>query len=469
MMQFVEMVGMIISGAARKVRYAVSPPSLANPRPAAGLLLLLLSLLFSGTLPAGPAIQSWTTGNGAKVLFVPAPDLPMVDVRVVFDAGSARDGDRPGLAEMTSSLLTDGASDWDADQIAERLEAVGAEMGAGSARDMAWVTLRTLTEPKAYEKAVETLVEVLARPTFEADDMERNRKAMQTALRMGEQQPGTVASKAFYKALFGSHPYASPTGGTRASLAAMTRDEVKAFHRRFYVARNAVIALVGDLERAQAEALAERLVGALPAGAHAPELPPVQPLQQGREIRQPFPSSQSHILMGQPGMHRGDPDYFVLYVGNHILGGSGLVSQLSDEVREKRGLSYSVYSYFSPMRRNGPFIMGAQTQNAKADLAIQVMRDTLRRFIEKGPTDEELTAARQNITGGFPLRISSNSKIVEYLAMIGFYDLPLDYLDTFVGRIEAITGAQIRDAFRRRIHPDRFVTVVVGNGAAAKK
>ena len=171
--------------------------------------------------------------------------------------------------------------------------------------------------------------------------------------------------------------------------------------------------------------------------------------------------------MGQPGMQRGDPDYFVLYVGNHILGGSGLVSQLSEEVREKRGLSYSVYSYFSPMRRNGPFLVGAQTQNSKVQQAIDVMRATLRNYIDQGPTQDELDAAKQNITGGFPLRISSNSRIVEYLAMMGFYRLPLDYLDRFVERVNAVTREQIHEAFQRRLNLDRFVTVVVGDGQVA--
>ena len=388
----------------------------------------------------------------------------MVDVRVVFDAGSARDAGSLGLAAITSSLLTDGAGEWDADQIAERLEAVGAEMGAGSARDMAWVTLRSLTDEKPYATAVETLVQVLAAPTFEEDDLERNRKAMQTAVRLGEQKPGTVASKAFYRALFGEHPYATPSGGTEASLAAITREQIVDFHARYYVAKNAVVAIVGNLDREQAKILADRITRGLAAGSHAPPLPSVSALVQPNEIRKSFPSSQSHILMGQPGMKRGDPDYFTLYVGNHILGGSGLVSQLSEEVREKRGLSYSVYSYFSPMRGNGPFIMGAQTQNAKADQAIEVMRDTLQRYLDEGPTEEELTAARQNITGGFPLRIASNGKIVEYLTMIGFYQLPLDYLDAFVGKVEAVTREQIHETFLRRLHPDRFVTVVVGNG-----
>ena len=144
---------------------------------------------------AGPDIQSWTTSNGARVLFVAAPDLPMVDVRVVFDAGSARDGDTPGLADMTNSLLNDGAGPWDADQIAERLEDVGAQLGIGSERDMAWASVRTLTEENAFERSMETLAAILARPNFEIDDLERVRKSMQTALRLGEQTAGHGGEK----------------------------------------------------------------------------------------------------------------------------------------------------------------------------------------------------------------------------------------------------------------------------------
>jgi len=429
---------------------------------------VLCGVLFSQAAVAGPEIQSWNTSNGARVLFVAAPDLPMVDVRVVFDAGSARDGDTPGLADMTNSLLNDGAGPWDADQIAERLEDVGAQLGVGSERDMAWASVRTLTKENAFEKSIETLAAILARPTFESDDLERVRNSMQTALRLGEQKPGTVAQKAFYRAVFGDHPYAIPSDGTKESLSSITRDQVVEFHRRYYVARNAVIAIVGAVDRTQAEALAQRLTEGLAAGEPAAELPPVTPLQRLRQESLRFPSSQSHILMGQPGIRRGDPDYFALYVGNHILGGSGLISLLSEEVREKRGLSYSVYSYFSPMRRSGPFLIGAQTQNSRVQETIDVILATLRRYTEQGPTEKELIAAKQNITGGFPLRIASNGKIVEYLAMIGFYRLPLDYLDRFVDHVNAVTREQIHGAFQRRLNLDRFVTVVVGNGKTAQ-
>jgi zinc protease len=161
-------------------------------------------------------------------------------------------------------------------------------------------------------------------------------------------------------------------------------------------------------------------------------------------------------------MYRGDPDYFALYLGNHILGGSGLVSLLMEEVREKRGLSYSVFSYFVPMARKGPLLMGLQTQNAQAGVAQEVLLQTLERFIDEGPTQAQLEAAVKNLTGGFPLRIAGNSSIVNYLSVIGFYDLPLDYLDRFPDRIRAVTAEQIRDAFQRRVDPARLAVVAVG-------
>ncbi len=428
------------------------------------IVTLLVLMLLSHTAWSGPAIQSWNTANGARVLYVPAPDLPMVDVRVVFDAGSARDGDKPGLSQLTNALLTEGAGEWDADQIAQRMDSVGARMGSGARRDMAWVSLRTLTEEQAFNTSVITLAGILNAPTFPVVALERNRKMMLAGLQREEQSPGSVAKKMFMRRVFGSHPYAIHSGGSKESLSAMTRDDVLAHYQRLYVAKNATISIVGALDRKQAEALVDRLTANMPAGAAAPKLPAVDVLKQALEQNIPFPSSQSHILLGQPGMKRGDPDYFALYVGNHILGGSGLVSLLSEEVREKRGLSYSVYSYFSPMRANGPFILGVQTKNQQAGEALEVIRSTLVEYIQRGPTDKELLAAKQNITGSFPLSIASNGKIVEYLSMIGFYRLPLDHLDTFVAKINALTKEQIRDAFRRRVHPERFVTVVVGNG-----
>jgi zinc protease len=426
--------------------------------------LLCLGLLLSISAEANPEIQHWTTGNGARVYFVAAPELPMVDIRVVFDAGSARDGKLPGLAMLTNGMLEEGAGKLDADAIAERFDSLGARFSASSERDMAIVGLRSLTKPKLLEPALQTFALLLGQPSVPPDALERVRRQMLIGLQSEEQDPGDIANKAFYSTLYGSHPYGSHPAGSVESINAMSRQEVLDFHRRYYVGRNAVVAIVGAVSREEAAHLAEQAVGALPAGEAAPALPAVSPLKQAIAKHIDHPSTQTHVLMGQPGVHRGDADYFPLYVGNHILGGSGLVSRLSEEVREKRGLSYSVYSYFLPMRVAGPFVLGLQTRNESTGEALKVLRQTLSAFAERGPTEEELLAAKKNITGGFPLKIDSNSDILGYIAMIGFYGLPLNYLDTFNSRVEAITATQIRDAFARRVQPEKMVTITVGAG-----
>ncbi len=431
--------------------------------PRTGLTAVLLLLI--SAVQAGPQIQTWQTGNGARVLFVAAPELPMVDVRVVFDAGSARDGAQPGLAAFTAGMLTEGARDWDADTIALRMENVGASLSASADRDLAAVGIRSLTQEPALETAVETLAGLLTAPTFPPTDLERERENALIGLRQAQEQPAKVGQKALFRQVFGSHPYASDPAGTEDAIRALTRADLQAFHQRYFTGSNAVVAIVGALDQPAAQALAERVVGGLPAGERPAALPPVADLSDAAVERITFPSSQTHVLAGQPGMARGDPDYFALYLGNHILGGSGLVSLLMEEVREKRGLSYSTYSYFLPMAKPGPFLMGLQTKNAQADQARTVMIDTLKRFATEGPTEEQLTAAKKNVTGGFPLRIAENSDIIQYLAVIGFYGLPLDYLDRFTDRIQAVTAEQIRDAFARRVHPDRLAIVTVGGDA----
>lgn len=427
-----------------------------------GTLALVLVLAGAQVALANPAIQTWETPNGARVLFAASPELPMLDVHVVFDAGSARDGEHGGVASLTASMLSEGAGEHDADAFAERLEAVGAEFSAAAGRDMVEIGLRTLTREGPFETAIGALADVLAAPRFDADAFDRVRKNALVSLSRDEQDPGTVGKKAIYSAIFGDHPYASDPRGTPDSVASIRLEDVVAHFDRYYVARNAVVAMVGALTRDEAEAIATRITAGLEPGERPPAIPPVPDIAAASVQRIDHPSAQTHIYAGAPGMKRGDPDYFTLYVGNHILGGSGLVSLLMEEVREKRGLSYSVYSYFLPLAERGPFLMGLQTRNDQAVEAREVMMETLERFREAGPTDEELSAALKNITGGFPLRIASNSKIVGYLSVIGFYDLPLDYLDRFVDRVSAVTREDICDAFKRRVHPERMATVLVG-------
>ena len=427
----------------------------------------LVAGLFSTTLFASPDIQHWTTKNGARVYYVHAPELPMVDMRIVFDAGAARDGGDPGLSILTNGLLSEGAGGLSADELAKRFESIGARFGNSSHRDMATLSLRTLSEKKIFNKAVATLTTILAEPSFPKAAFERERSRLLTTLKRHKQSPGSQADEAFFGAVYEGHPYRLMSTGTKDGINGLTINKLENFYAKYYVGRNAVMAIVGDIDRQAAEQLAEISVGMLPAGQPAGDLPQVAALKAGKEIRINHPSAQTHILVGQPGMKRGDPDYFALYVGNHMLGGSGLVARLSNEIREKRGLAYSSYSYFMPMRKNGPYTIGLQTKNESAEEALAVLRETISKFIKDGPTAKELDASRKNITGGFALRISSNKKIIDYIGMIGFYGLPLDYLDTFNSKVQAVTVEDIKKAFQKRIHMDKMVTVMVGGGVAA--
>ena len=418
---------------------------------------------------AGPRIEQWQTHNGARVYLVAAPELPMVDVRVVFDAGSARDGGKSGLAALTNGLLDDGAKTADgelnADQIAERFADLGAQFGTAADRDMASVSLRSLTKPDLLQPALQTVAAILTQPSFPQNGFEREQSRVLTHLQAQEQSPGEIAGKTFFKAVYGEHPYATQALGNPDSIKQLTRDDLIAHHNRYYVARNAVVAIVGAVTRKEAETIAETLVGKLPEGEPSPKLSKVHDLDASSTIEIPHPSAQTHILVGQPGISRDDPDYFPLVVGNHILGGNGLVARLAEEIREKRGLSYSTYSYFQPLREPGPYTLGLQTRNEQTEAALKVLRDTLKIYVENGPTPAELKAAKQNITGGFALRIDSNANLLDYLALIGFYQLPLDYLDSYNRKVEQVTLEQIRDAFKRRIKPEQMVTVIVGGGA----
>jgi zinc protease len=424
-------------------------------------------VLFIAALPAfaAPEIQHWATARGGRVYFVPTQGLPLVDVRVVFDAGSARDGAKFGLASLTSSLLDTGAGTWDADAIAQRLENVGAVLSTGASRDSAFLALRSLSHPEKLAVALETAREVLAHPRFDPKDFEREKNRTLLGIKQKGEDPGEIAEIAFMKALYGAHPYGHPPEGLKETVEPLTAADLKDFHQRTYTAKNGLVVVVGDVQRPQAEKLAEDLLSGLPDGEPLPPLAAPVAKTAGETLKTPFPSEQTHVYSGQVGMSANDPDYFPLYVGNHSLGGSGLVSKIMEEVREKRGYAYSAYSYFQPMREAGPFQIGLQTKNAQAEEALKVAIQTVRDFIDKGPSDKDLEASKKNIVGGFVLRLDSNQKLVGEVASIAFYNRPLDWLNRFTDKVQAVTKEDVKRAFKARIDPDRLQTVLVGGGA----
>ena len=431
-------------------------------------IIFFFIIFCANTVLASPNIEYWITSAGAEVYYVHAPELPMVDIQIVFDAGSSRDEDALGIAMLTNSLLADGANGDDADKISNDFESLGAIYAADIGYDSASLQLRSLTESELLKSAIVNLKKVLSAPDFPTDALERRRSQMLIGIKAKQQSPAAIAKDAFMKATYQSHPYAKPSEGTETSVKAINRKDIVSFYKKHYTAKNSMIAIVGAVSHELAKQISEDISAGFQDGEKASSIRAVENLEEPQSIFIEYPSAQTHILVGQPGMKRGDSDYFSLYVGNHILGGGGMVSRLFEEVREKRGLSYSAYSYFSPMLFKGPFTAGLQTKTDQADEAISVLLENIKNYIEQGPTEEELIAAKKNITGGYPLRIDSNSKILNYVVVIGYYKLPLDYLETFNNNVEAVTIESIKDAFKRRLSPDKLVMVKVGTPSNKK-
>lgn len=426
----------------------------------APVVVMLAAIPANATLP----IQQWQSANGARVLFVETHDLPMLDVAVDFPAGASRDTrEKSGAASLTLRLMGLGVQGLMEEQISERFADVGAQPSGRFDADRAGFSLRTLSGAAERGQALDLMSRILQQPTFPQPILEREKARVLAGLRESDTKPETISDREFRRLIYGSHPYALRGSGEIDTVEKLTRADLEEFYRRHYVADAAVVSIIGDVTRDQARAIAEQLTGKLQKSRKPiPALPPVPALGAGQTVKILHPATQAHIVIGQPGIRRKDPDYFPLWLGNYVLGGGGFSSRLSEEIRQKRGFAYSTYSYFNPLGQEGPFQIGLQTKKEQSEEALKVAREILAGFVADGPTQQELDNAKQNVIGGFPLRIDNNRKILDYLSIIGFYDLPLAYLDEFPVKIEAVTLAEVKDAWRRRIRPDRMATVVVG-------
>lgn len=422
--------------------------------------LILLLCFFAAQAIAGPKIEHWALPSGTRVYFVESHDLPILDVQLDFPAGDAHSpAGKAGLANLTVSLLDAGTAEMDEEQISARLVDLGARFTTAADHDKASIALRTLSSREEKEGALALLRAVLSAPSFPESVFRREQTRTVEALKEADTRPDTIAAKRFSEALYPGHPYGQVP--TPESVSRIERTDLVTFHQRFYSAGGAVVSIIGDVTRAEAEAIALQLTEALPKGEAAPPLPPVE-LPQRATHTFAHPAEQAHIHLGLPAIKReASPDYFALLVGNYTLGGGGFVSRLMKEVREKRGYAYSVYSYFGPRLLAGPFEIGLQTKREQTQAALKVVEEVLTKFIEEGPTPEELAAAKKNLIQGQALRIDSNAKLLGYLSLIGFYALPLDYLDQFPKKIAAVTRDDVKAAFRRYVKPEHLVTVIV--------
>ena len=441
------------------------------------LWALAATLVLTQGALAGIPVVHWTQPSGARIYLVESPAIAMVDVKIDFDAGARRDPPaKIGLASTTASQASLGVEArgaepaLDENGLGEAWADLGAAFGSSATSDRMSFTLRSLTFPDILPKVVALAARQLGEPSFAPDIWARNRQRLVASLKEANTQPATLANRAFAAAVYGAHPYGYDV--TEESLGNISVDDMKALYVSAIKPCRAVVTIVGAVNRAQADAMATSLLSrvaplqsmsALRSDCTAwAAVPEVLPLDQAKETVIPFDSAQAHVLIGQPGFKRDDPDFFALTVGNYILGGGDFVSRLTNEVREKRGLSYSVYSYFAPALHAGAFTLGLQTRPDQVKQAVQVSREVLAKFVGDGPTSDEHKAAKDNLIGGFALRIDTNAKLVDNVSNIAWNNLPLNYLDTWTDRVAAITLADVKAAFARKLQPDRMVTVVVG-------
>ena len=432
-------------------------------------------LLASSAALAALPIQHWRQASGSQVYLVESHGIPMLDVQIDFDAGARRDPPaQAGLAGAMAAMSDKGLAAspagpaLDENQLSEAWADLGAAFGASAGSDRLSFSMRSLTYPDLLPKAVALAARQLGEPAFPVAVWQRERERLGAALREANTRPATLAARAFSAAVYGSHPYGFEM--TVGSLARISVDDMRRLHAQAIAPCRARISIVGDVTRAEADALVTALLARLPqTGASAcAALAPVAevaPLTAPLAQAIAFESAQAHVLIGPPGYMRSDPDFCALTVGNYTLGGGGFVSRLTTEVREKRGLTYSVYSYFSPGLHAGAFTIGLQTRPDQAAQAVQVAREVLAKFVAEGPTEAELKAAKDNLIGGFALRIDSNAKLLDNIANIAWNNLPLNYLDTWTAQVEKITAADIKAAFARKLQPERMVTVVLGAGS----
>lgn len=428
-----------------------------------------LILVAGHAVQAAIPIQHWQHASGARVYLVESTAIPMLDVQIDVDGGSRRDpAGKDGLASATADMLSAGTlaherlPALDEHQLAQAWTDLGASFEAEASGERFTLSLRTLTEPDLLRQAVALAARQMAAPAWPGPVWQRDRERWAQALREADMRPGTHADRAFGLAVYGDHPLGRPT--TPETLASFEVDDMRAFYRQHVVACRANVTLVGAIDRRTADGIVGHLMSAIaPHGCPGlTPVPDVAPLKAAVERQIPFDAAQAQVLIGQPGVARSDPDYFPLLVGNYILGGGGFVSRLMTEVREKRGLTYGVYSTFMPGLQPGPFQIGLTTRPDQAGQAVALVREVVAGFVADGPTADELRAAKDYLVNSFALRIDSNRKLLGNVANIAWNGLPLDYLDTWTRQIEAVTETDIQRAFRRVLQPDRMVTVVVG-------
>ncbi len=426
-------------------------------------LLPVLLVFLTLAVPAGAAtkITSVTSPGGITAWLVENPAIPIISVEVVWRVGAKFDPpDRPGVANMLSGLLDEGAGELDSQAFQTRLKEMAIRLSFDSGKDQFSGTLKTLSDNR--DEAFRLLRLAITEPRFDAEPVERIRGQIMAGLTRKAADPDYIAGRTWFKNAFPEHPYGRPTQGTLESVKAITAGDLRDFVQNRLARDNMVIGVVGDITADELSRRLDEVFGRLPARAAIGPVPETLPTAGGSltVIEKDIP--QSVVIFGGPGMKRDDPDYYAAYVMNYILGGGGLTSRLMLEIREKRGLAYSVYSYLAPYDHTGLFMGGVATANARVAKSIDLVREELARLRAEGVTEQELSEAKTYLNGSFPLRLTTNGRIAGMLTAIQVNRLGIDYLDKRAGYIDAVTLDDVKRVAERLLHPGNLNIVVVG-------
>ena len=423
-----------------------------------------LALILPLSVQAAVNIQRWTTPQGVQVLLAERHENPIIDMAVSFrGAGNASDPDgKSETAAFTAALLTGGTKEMDEETFNAQTNGLAVEIGSGTDNETTTATLRSLNRPDTLKKAVSLFNGALARPRFDEAVFRRNQTQAATVLQQQETKPDFTAARTLARLSYPDHPYGKGAYTTVQSINSITIDDIRAFYRTRYGKNNAVVAIVGDIDRKGADRLVQDALSGLPDFAAASvDVPPVKkhPAQR-RDI--PFAGEQAQIMLGMPLITRNDPDYYALVVGNYVLGGGGFDSRLMEVLRNQRGDTYGVYSNLTPERQAGMFTIAYSSRKPAARASLAAAQEVIRQFIAEGPTEKEMAQAKANITGSFPLRFDSNAKLLGYLSLIGVYNLPDDYLEAYPKAVAKLTAADVKAAWQKRVRPEDLNIVVVG-------
>ncbi len=406
-------------------------------------------------------IQEVTSPGGIKAWLVESHANPLIAIRFAFLGGAAQDAPgKEGQAYFVTAMMDEGAGDLDAGAFQEREQGLAMRMDFDAGRDVMLGSLQTLTENK---DAVFDLARLaMSQPRFDEDALERVRAQILAGLKFDENDPETVASLAWDRIAFADHPYGRPVKGTRESIAAMTSHDLHDYVRRVYARDKLVISVVGDISADELGPALDKLFGDLPERSElvtvAEANPPLGPTREVIVMDVP----QSVAQFGLRGISRHDDDFIAAYMLNYIIGGGGFSSRLMEEVREKRGLAYSVYSNLYPYMHGAVFVGNVATKNEAVGQSLGVIETELSRLAEQGPSVEELDSARAYLTGAYALRFESSSSIASQLLWIQIEDLGIDYVTKRNALIEAVTMDDIKRVAKRLLSADQLITTIVG-------